>query len=147
MEENITCTRRIQFCAGHRVMRHEGHCKHFHGHNYVAYFTAQCVEGNTLDSLGRVIDFSVLKERIGGWIETNWDHGFLVWEDDNEALEALKMVGDQKIYQTPFNPTAEQIASFLLNEVCPLLLRDTGVRVVMVKVEETENCHAIASIK
>ena len=53
----ITCTRRIQFCAGHRVMGHEGKCRNLHGHNYVVFVTAQADE---LDSVGRVIDFSVL---------------------------------------------------------------------------------------
>lgn len=27
----ITCTRRIQFAAGHRVMRHESKCRVIHG--------------------------------------------------------------------------------------------------------------------
>ena len=30
----ITCTRRIEFDAAHRVMGHEGKCKHLHGHRY-----------------------------------------------------------------------------------------------------------------
>ncbi len=37
----ITATRRVQFCAGHRVHRHESKCRNLHGHNYVAFFTAE----------------------------------------------------------------------------------------------------------
>ena len=62
----ITATRRLQFAAGHRVHGHEGKCRHLHGHNFVVFLTAAA---ENLDAVGRVIDFGVLKERIGGWIE------------------------------------------------------------------------------
>lgn len=137
---SVTCTRRIQFCAGHRVYNHESKCRNLHGHNYVALFTADA----PLDSLGRVIDFSVLKERIGGWIDFNWDHGFLVWEDDTEALFAVGSIPGQKVYQMPYNPTAENMAKYLLERICPGLLEGTGVRVTGVRIWETENCYAEA---
>jgi hypothetical protein len=54
--------RRIAFSAGHRVHGHESKCRHFHGHNYVAYFHALPRRG--LDPLGRVIDFGVIKARL-----------------------------------------------------------------------------------
>ena len=65
-----TAVRRITFNAGHRLWKHEGRCEHIHGHNYVAYFHATARE---LDEIGRVIDFNVLKTRLGDWIEENWD--------------------------------------------------------------------------
>ena len=48
----ITCTRRLTFCAGHRVLGHESKCAHPHGHNYVVYVTA---EAEQLDDVGRVM--------------------------------------------------------------------------------------------
>jgi 6-pyruvoyltetrahydropterin/6-carboxytetrahydropterin synthase len=137
----ITCTRRLQFCAGHRVFLHEGHCAHLHGHNYVALFTAQAEQ---LDSVGRVIDFSVLKEKLGKWIDANWDHGFVYFEQDTELAEMFKF-NRWKSFKLKTNPTAENMASFLLNDVCPSLFKGTGVRVVKVKLWETENCYAEAS--
>lgn len=137
----ITCTRRIQFCAGHRVHNHESKCRNLHGHNYVAMFEADA----PLDSLGRVIDFSVLKERIGGWIDSQWDHGFLLWQDDAEAIAAVSSMPSQKMYLMPYNPTAENMAKYLLERVCPSLLDGTGVDVVSVRIWETENCYADAS--
>ena len=107
----ITATRRIQFAAGHRVFGHEGKCRHLHGHNFVAFVTAAAED---LDAVGRVIDFGVLKERIGGWIEREWDHGFVVWQDDAEARRALALVDGQKTYLLPANPTAENLADHLL---------------------------------
>lgn len=140
MTMTITCTRRIQFCAGHRVYNHESKCRNLHGHNYVAFFKAHA----PLDGLGRVIDFSVLKERIGGWLDTHWDHGFLLWEDDADALAAVTAIPGQKLFQMPWNPTAENMARYLLTVVCPQVLADTGVEVTDVRVWETENCYADA---
>ena len=143
---SLNCTRRIQFCAGHRVRNHESKCRNLHGHNYVAMFTAAAVEGgDALDSLGRVIDFSVLKEKIGGWIDDNWDHGFVLWDEDTEALAAVRAIPGQKIALMPYNPTAENMALFLLLEVCPVVLAGTSVEVTHVRVWETENCYADAS--
>jgi 6-pyruvoyltetrahydropterin/6-carboxytetrahydropterin synthase len=137
----ITCTRRIQFCAGHRVFGHEGKCRNIHGHNYVAFITAQA---DQLDAVGRVIDFSVLKDRIGGWIDREWDHGCILWENDTDARMAVESCRPAKVFTLPTNPTAENMADYLLRVVCPKELAGTGVRVVSVRVWETENCYAEA---
>lgn len=137
-----TCTRRIQFCAGHRVAGHENKCRNLHGHNYVALFEAEA----SLDELGRVIDFSVLKERIGGWIDEHWDHGFVIGEEDQEALDVIGQMPGQKQYVLPMNPTAEWMADYLLYDVCPAVLEDTGVTVRKVILWETENCYATAEL-
>lgn len=144
----ITCTRRIQFCAGHRVFGHENKCAHLHGHNYVALFTAAA---DDLDPQGRVVDFSVLKEKIGGWIDAYWDHGFILSKHDKEALAAVRgfapdRTQQQKLFVMECNPTAENMAKLLLDEVCPLLLLKTGVVITKVQLWETENCFAVAKL-
>jgi 6-pyruvoyltetrahydropterin/6-carboxytetrahydropterin synthase len=139
----ITATRRIQFAAGHRVFGHEGKCRYLHGHNFVALVTAAA---DDLDAVGRVIDFGVLKERIGGWIERAWDHGFIVWQDDAEARRALEVVQGQKTYLLAGNPTAENLADHLLRVVGPDILAGTGVRLVKVTLHETENGIAEATL-
>jgi 6-pyruvoyltetrahydropterin/6-carboxytetrahydropterin synthase len=136
-----TCTRRLQFAAGHRVLGHENKCANVHGHNYVVEITA-CADA--LDGIGRVIDFSVLKERIGGWIEEHWDHGFILYSEDADVVLALMQVPGTKTYGMPANPTAENMADFLLRVVGPLVLTGTGVHVTRVVVHETENCWAEA---
>ncbi len=130
--------RRVQFCAGHRVYAHESKCRNLHGHNYVAFFHAMSPSG--LDALGRVIDFGVLKERLGGWIEDHWDHGMILWKEDPEALAAARTIPDQKLYLLDRNPTAENLATELLHCVAPRALADTGVIVTKVVIWETENC-------
>lgn len=139
----VTATRRIQFAMGHRVHGHEGKCRHLHGHNFVAFVTATAA---TLDAVGRVIDFGVLKERIGGWIEREWDHGFVVWAEDGEALAALRQVAGQQVYVLPTNPTAENLAEHLLRVVGPQVLAGTDTRLVKVTLYETENGIAEATL-
>ena len=141
----ITCTRRIHFCSGHRVFRHEGKCANPHGHNYYAHITA---EADALDSTGRVIDFSVLKERVGSWIDKYWDHTFIVFEKDEEMVRSLEMVcSPKKPFLAPFNPTAENMADYLLRTICPKVLQGTGVKVSKVIIYETDNCCAEATLE
>lgn len=132
----ISAVRRIQFCSGHRIYGHENKCGVAHGHNYVAYFHATQVM-NGLDSIGRVVDFSVLKEAMGAWIDANWDHKFLVWDQDHDMIKALESI-DQLMFKLPENPTAENMAWFLLKRSRELLPPDIELNKVVLW--ETENC-------
>ena len=138
---SITATRRFQFCAGHRVHNHESKCRNLHGHNYVVLVTAS----GELDELGRIIDFGELK-RMALWCEENWDHGFILKRDDNEARTAIALMSEQKKYLMTENPTAENMAGYLLRDVAPVLFAGTGVTITKVTVWETENCFAEASL-
>jgi 6-pyruvoyltetrahydropterin/6-carboxytetrahydropterin synthase len=140
----IRCARKINFSSGHRVFKHEGKCANPHGHSYCAHiFAERELDSSELDSLGRVIDFSVLKEKIGGWIELNFDHTFLVFEEDLEMIKALDLVkSPKKPFICPFNPTAENIAHYLLTVICPEELKGLGIKVTKVIVYESENCYA-----
>lgn len=135
--------RRIKFCAGHRLFQHGGKCEHFHGHNYVADFF---VTGDTQDSVGRVMDFAELKSKCKGWIDENWDHSFLVCDQDDNAISALRMVKPCRLFVMPYNPTAENMAKYLLEEVCPMLLNGTGGVAQRVRIWETDEAFAEASI-
>lgn len=139
----ITATRRLQYAIGHRVFKHESKCRNLHGHNYVFFLTAEAPE---LDSIGRVVDFGVLKERFGSWLEARWDHGFILWEKDDEAIAAVRYLSGSKLHVVPFNPTAENMAEFILRELGPQVLAGTGVRLIRVVIHETENCFAEASL-
>lgn len=136
-----TCTRRFQFCAGHRVHMHESKCRNLHGHNYVAHVTvAKGAEGSELDDLGRVVDFSALKEIIGAWIDAHWDHKFVLYANDTEARAAVALTATP-IYVMQSNPTAENMARELF-DVADRLLVPKGIYPVRVVLEETENCRA-----
>ncbi len=133
-----TCTRRIQFCAGHRVYGHESKCNNLHGHNYVAYVT---VSASELDHVGRVVDFSVLKEVVGGWIDRVWDHGLILLASDPYA--DLFKERDQKLFLMAQNPTAENMAEVLRFQ-SQMMLDPYQLRVEKVLLWETENCMAEA---
>lgn len=133
-------TRRIEFDSGHRVYQHESKCAHLHGHRYVAEIT---VTSPKLDTLGRVVDFSVLKTEVGGWVDNNWDHNFLVHADDplRGYLEGGDLHGRWPYVMKHGNPTAENIAHELF-EVAVLLLEPYPITVKRVRVYETPNCWA-----
>jgi len=143
---NITVVRQIKFCAGHRLLGHEGKCKNLHGHNYVAQFY---VTGCETDELGRVVDFSVINKLFKGWIDEHWDHGVLLWDDDHEAIKAVSMMEHNRLFCMPYNPTAENMAKYLLCEVAPALVKQIegyDVSVTKVVVWETENSAAMVSV-
>jgi 6-pyruvoyltetrahydropterin/6-carboxytetrahydropterin synthase len=138
-----TCERIHDWSYGHRVVGHEGKCKNLHGHNSRTVFTCAQVSGG-LDSLGRVIDFSVIKSTLCEWIEIHWDHRLLLWNQDPFLAELERI--DPSIVQVPFNPTAEALAKYLLNHIGPLLLEDLGIKVIKVRFEETRKCSAIVQL-
>ncbi len=87
------------------------------------------------------------------WLEESWDHKFLAWANDplltelanttNEARkynnEPWKMLAESIVW-VPFNPTAENMAEFLLDEIGPAQLKETGCILTSVTIEETRKC-------
>ena len=138
---SVSCTRRLEFDAAHRVMRHESKCRNLHGHRYVVEAT---FEAQALDSVGRVVDFGVIKERLGAWLDANWDHTTLLNAEDRPLGDAVSALTGQRIYYLKQNPTAEVMAEYLLHEICPGMFRETGLRCVRVRLYETPNCYAEA---
>lgn len=145
-----TAERYHDISAGHRVVGHENKCRHLHGHNYRIHFVCEAAE---LDTVGRVIDFGVIKERLCMWVENNWDHKFLAWENDPVLNAACDALGDtqrndsylmfvESVVFTPFNPTAENMARHLVEVIGPQQLAGTGVTLVSVRIEETSKCSA-----
>ena len=144
MSTRTRCIRKLWFCCGHRIVGHESKCANTHGHNYTLYVQA---EAEKLDSVGRVIDFSEIKLKVGNWIDQYWDHSFLIYEKD-EILMPIKdqMMVNKPAFVTSFNPTAENMASFLLNDICPALMKDTGIVITQIELHESENNKVIASL-
>jgi 6-pyruvoyltetrahydropterin/6-carboxytetrahydropterin synthase len=129
----------LHFDAAHRIVNHESKCKFVHGHRYVVEAT---FGGEGLDNLGRVIDFGVIKEKLSGWIDTNWDHNAILWENDKQLGDAIAASTEQKIFYLPNNPTAENIADYLFSVVCPRLFADDNIKCLKIMVRETPNCYA-----
>ena len=77
----IRAIRYHDISCGHRVVGHENKCKGLHGHNYRIIFECSG-QSDQLDGIGRVIDFSIIKSLLCGWLEENWDHNTLIWNSD-----------------------------------------------------------------
>lgn len=137
----VVAHRHHDISAGHRVHGHEGACRHLHGHNYRVRFTCSAPH---LDGVGRVIDFAVIKQRLCAWLEIEWDHRFLVWDRDPIAHCLASL--DATVVRVPFNPTAENMAIYLVEVVGPRALKGTGVELITCTVEETRRCSATAAI-
>ena len=139
MHYNITCTRKIEFDAAHRVIGHENKCKYLHGHRYTLLVS---FASKDLDNLGRVIDFGVVKDKIKKWVDDNVDHTTILSKDDYELGRKISDYTGQKIYYLENNPTAENIAIHFSNYVMPMLFKDFDIEIVKIKLFETPNCSA-----
>ena len=125
-------TREITFCSGHRLLEYDGKCRFLHGHNGKAVIT---IEGDGLDRLGMVMDFSQIKRVVSTWIDAELDHRMLLHRDD-PALPALRQLGEPVVV-LDVNPTAENIAKLIFDYAAA-----QGFPVVEVKLWETESCYA-----
>ena len=140
----VTATRYHDFCAGHRVHGQGGKCEHLHGHNYRVHFTIEANDG--LDGVGRVLDFSVIKSVLCQWLEDHWDHKMLIWKDDL-ILSYLKDI-DKTVVAVDFNPTAENMAAHLVNQIAPMMFRGAKLecKLVSCTIDETRKCSATYSL-
>lgn len=127
----------IKFDAGHRVVNHESKCRTLHGHEYKAEIFA---ESDSLDSLGRVIDFGVIKKVIGSWIDEYLDHNMILFNQDPDLHLIEQCSGLKKTFVVPFNPTAENLSRFIYETGNDLLL-GSGVKITKIKLWETSNCY------
>lgn len=135
----LLCTRRLEWDALHRVPGHESQCAAWHGHRYVAEIGCQA---DALDAQGRIIDFGVVKQVVGGWIDTHWDHtGLLMRGDPDPAAEAIAAANAARgrpVYWFADPPTAEVIVAELAR-VAQELLAPHGVVVQRIRLWETPN--------
>lgn len=69
----------IEIDIGHRIMQHESKCRNVHGHRLRFRIHATA---SKLDSVGRIVDFGVIKGIIGKWLNDNLDHVFVANPDD-----------------------------------------------------------------
>jgi 6-pyruvoyltetrahydropterin/6-carboxytetrahydropterin synthase len=130
-------TRKHEIAVGHRVVGQGGKCEHLHGHNLTFEFVCTA---DTLDEVGRVIDFGAIKERLCNWLERNWDHRMLLWDRDPLFRHLYEI--DPTVVAVELNPTSEHLARLIVEDVGPEQLRGTGVRLIACTVHETGKCSA-----
>ncbi|MET0109746.1 MAG: 6-carboxytetrahydropterin synthase [Candidatus Thiodiazotropha sp.] len=131
----FSVTKEIHFCYGHRLLNHQGKCRHLHGHNAKAVIR---LEAEQLDPLGMVCDFSDIGDYAKNWIDQTLDHTMLLHSDD-PVLPLLRQAGES-VYVMDTNPTAENIARLIFEHVDA-----GGFPVVEVAIFETDS--ALASYR
>jgi 6-pyruvoyltetrahydropterin/6-carboxytetrahydropterin synthase len=112
------------FAAGHALRGYRGKCENLHGHNYKVRVT---LTGDTLDQIGLLYDFKDLKAVTSEVIE-RLDHQYL------NDLEPFRQN----------NPSAENMARYIYDEIKALLFKSTDgrVRIKHVKIWETDTSTA-----
>lgn len=125
-------TKEIHFCYGHRLLDYAGKCRHLHGHNGRAVIA---LESPKLDALGMVMDFTVIKQVLGKWIDDQLDHRMLLHRDD-PIIPELRRQGEPFV-ELDVNPTAENLAKMIFDFAV-----SHGLPVVEVTLWETESSFA-----
>ena len=109
------------FAAGHALRGYKGKCENVHGHNYKVRVT---VQGEKLNSIGLLMDFTDLRAAVKGLLE-RFDHHYL------NDLEPFKEI----------NPSAENLACYLGIEL-QRKIEQQGLTVSAVTVWETDTTSA-----
>lgn len=144
----ITVTRETTIAAAHRLFEYGGRCERLHGHNYRIHLTLVSEE---LDFLGMVVDFGIIKSVLFGALDAAWDHRTLLFVDDPLCAKLQAIEDDGSVCPVPFNPTAENMASYLGKVFFPAEMKKASlpacVSVASVTVYETERSWATWSAK
>jgi 6-pyruvoyltetrahydropterin/6-carboxytetrahydropterin synthase len=121
----------IRFCYGHRLVGHEGACRHLHGHNA----RVEVICRGALDALGRVVDFAEIRRVLHEWIDANWDHRMILATDD-PMVDVLRE-HQEPVYLMEGSPTAERLAAVLYG-----VANDAGLPIAGIRFWETETSYA-----
>ena len=132
----------VETDTGHRVPNHKSKCKHMHGHRYrwEAEVEGDVVTEQGVSEEGMLIDFSDVSKILNEKIHDVVDHAFIVYENDDEALAALTIMGDgHRTVTVPFIPTAENLAKWAFEQVSPYIETTYGnsLRLAAFHVRET----------
>lgn len=138
-----TCSVTVKFTGAHRLAGTGIPCEGLHGHFFEATFTfaASKLEG------GMIVEFEEAERRLKKWIDENWDHNIILSDADKELGEAIAKFTKQKIFYYKGLPTAENLAAYLINDVCPKLFADTNGKCVKVELQEYSKSQYRATVE
>jgi 6-pyruvoyltetrahydropterin/6-carboxytetrahydropterin synthase len=130
--QRFQVTKTIEFSYGHRLLEHNGKCRHLHGHNGMVEVD---VAAESLDRLGMVIDFGDVNDIVKTWINETLDHKMLLSRRD-PLVPLLEQAGEP-LFLMDENPTAENIARLIW-----LAARERGLQISEVRLWETSTSRA-----
>jgi 6-pyruvoyltetrahydropterin/6-carboxytetrahydropterin synthase len=137
----------IQWDMGHRVLNHRSVCKGLHGHRYKAEIcvAGELVQKEGASEQGMVVDFADIKNTARKCIQDELDHGFMVWDKDEELIDFFKQSKGHKPVIVPFTPTAENVAVYIFQKLEDKFsdIFQTGLHLHSVKLWETPSSFAL----
>lgn len=129
----------------HRLLNHDGKCKHLHGHSYRAKVIIQAealIPESGSSSEGMVVDFSELAS-IKQWIDCVLDHRCMLQHTD----PLCHHLTPEELLKVPYRPTAENIAKNIRNLVeSEMIVKRVRYSKITVQVWETAKCSASAEV-
>lgn len=143
-----TIRRYIETDTGHRVPNHKSKCKHMHGHRYrfEAEIEGDVVTQQGVSDEGMLMDFSDISHLLTVHIHDVIDHAFVVYEGDEAAKAACKLMGDDhRTVVVPFIPTAENLARWAFETLEPHIQTTYGNQLRLVAMHCRETPKSIAS--
>ena len=143
-----TIRRYIETDTGHRVPNHKSKCRHLHGHRYrfEAEIEGDVVTTSGVSEEGMLMDFSDISKILTVHVHDVVDHAFVVFEGDEEAIEACKIMGDtHRTVVVPFIPTAENLARWAFDQVDPHIKSVYGNRLILVAMHCRETPKSLAT--
>ena len=140
--------RYVETDTGHRVPNHKSKCKHMHGHRYrwEAEIEGDVVTQKGVSEEGMLMDFSDISDILTIHIHDVVDHAFVVYQGDDLALSALKMMGDEhRTVIVDFIPTAENLAKWAFEQIEARISTAYGIRLRLVAMHVRETPKSIAT--
>lgn len=130
-----TCTVRLECNIAKRLRHYEGKCRNLHGYRHAIEVTFADPKGGDM-----VADFYAIRQGLQDWLDEHWDHNIILNEEDKPLGEAISGHTGQAIFYLNEEPTAENLAAYVKETLCPQLFPDLTCS--KVRFYDTENAWA-----
>jgi len=127
----IRITKEFTFDMAHVLYNYDGLCQNLHGHTYklqVTLIGSPCPDEKS-PKHGMVLDFNILKDVVKKPIVDRFDHALMV--PQGKGFESLQQFqNNEKYIEVPFQPTCENITTYIASQVIENLPKDVQLHSV-----------------
>lgn len=130
----------FKFCSAHQLIdSYTELCRGLHGHGYKVEIH---LKGLVLDSTSCVVDFTEVKDKLKDYIDGFLDHSVMLPSSLPTEYIEMVMKYNKRVIIMLNNPSAENIARMIFNEVEERLGYDKTYKLAKVVVWETDTSSA-----
>lgn len=134
---SVTIGTSVKFETAHRQYGDPSKCGYLHGHNWKADIK---ITAGKVGPLGYIVDFKDIKKAI-----LEMDHKVLIFHGDPIGEELLKQ--KQKVFYVDRNPTCENIALLVLDEMIRVCCSVESLLNIEVKIWENDASFGEVSLR